>query len=177
MTTRKTIEDNLPTPGKFDFRPAVSVDGAAISALIRQFLHEFTINPAGTGAEKFLDSVSTEAETRYIADPRYRYIAAFEDTQLAGFIALRDGSHVFHLFVSPAFQRRGLATRLWQKAKAAALSMSTPECFTVNSSPFALPVYARFGFKETGPQVEAHGIHFVPMHLQLVEYTDDDGTP
>ncbi|AIY40835.1 Histone acetyltransferase HPA2 -related acetyltransferase [Collimonas arenae] len=165
------------TPPIFDFRSAASSDAAAISGLIQQFLHEFAIHPESTGTEKFIESISPEAETRYIADPRYQYIAAFEDKQLAGFIALRDGSHVFHLFVSPAFQRRGLATRLWQMAKAAALSVSKPECFTVNSSPFAMPVYTRFGFKEIGPKTEAHGIHFIPMRLQCMECTCDDGTP
>jgi hypothetical protein len=39
--------------------------------------------------------------------------------------------------------------------------------FTVNSTPYAMPVYERFGFKATGPRVETRGIAFVPMELHL----------
>ncbi|WP_170851016.1 GNAT family N-acetyltransferase [Collimonas sp. OK607] len=150
----------------FEFRPAHVDDAAAINALILQFLHEFTISADGSGAEQFLASVSTEAEARYISDPRYLYIAAFAGEVLAGFITIRDRCHISHLFVAPQFQRQGLATRLWQAALSSAPDLEL-EGFTVNSSPFALPVYERFGFVKTGPKIEKHGICFVPMYLSL----------
>ena len=143
-----------------DFLPARASDATAINALIRQYTHEFTISADGSGAEQFLASVSVEAEAGYISDPRYHYITACVGGVLAGFIAMRDRSHVFHLFVAPEFQRLGLATRLWHAALAAAPGVAG---FTVNSSPSALPVYQRFGFAATGAQVEMHGIRFVPM--------------
>ncbi|HWW04997.1 GNAT family N-acetyltransferase [Collimonas sp.] len=132
--------------------------------MVRLHAHAFTVNADGSGAEQFFASVSAEAEAGYIADSRYRYIAALAGDVLAGFIAIRDRSHIFHLFVAPEFQRQGLAARLWQAALAAAPDL---EFFTVNSSPFALPVYERFGFVKTGPRVEMHGICFVPMRLAL----------
>jgi len=148
----------------FVFRPARHDDATDISALIQLFLHEFTISADGSGAEQFLASVTAEAEAGYIANSRYRYITAFAGDVLAGFIAIRDRSHIFHLFVAPAFQRKGLAARLWQAELELAPDL---EFFTVNSSPFALPVYERFGFVKAGPQVEMHGICFVPMRLAL----------
>ena len=143
-----------------EFLPAHASDAVAISALIQQFTHEFTISANGSGAEQFLASVSVAAEVGYISDPRYHYINAFIGGVLAGFIAMRDRSHVFHLFVAPEFQRQGLATRLWQAALASAPDAAG---FTVNSSPSAMPVYQRFGFAATSAQVEMHGICFVPM--------------
>ncbi|AMP04024.1 GNAT family N-acetyltransferase [Collimonas pratensis] len=143
-----------------EFLPAHASDAVTISALIQQFTHEFTISADGSGAEQFLASVSVAAEAGYISDPRYHYINAFVGGVLAGFIAMRDRSHVFHLFVAPEFQRQGLATRLWQAALASAPDAAG---FTVNSSPSALPVYQRFGFAATSAQVEMHGIRFVPM--------------
>jgi predicted GNAT family N-acyltransferase len=47
--------------------------------------------------------------------------------------------------------------------KPEALSRGNMGQFTVNSTPHAVPVYACFGFKATGPQVETKGIAFVPM--------------
>jgi GNAT superfamily N-acetyltransferase len=143
------------------FRPVTVDDAAALSALILRFSHDFTVSPDGADAAPFFESISANAVAGYIADPRYRYLAAFDDAVLAGFIAIRDGSHVFHLFVAPEFQRHGLATRLWQLATASGKT----DGFTVNSSRFAVPVYERFGFVKTGPQVEKHGICFVPMRL------------
>ncbi len=150
-------------PASMEFRAPHIGHAAAISALIRRFSHDFTIHPGATGAEQFFESVSPAAEAGYIADPRYRYIAAFEGHELAGFIAMRDRSHVFHLFVAPEFQRRGVAARLWQ----AVAEVGDVDCFTVNSSRLAVPVYERFGFTRTGPLVEKHGICFVPMRLSL----------
>ena len=141
------------------FRPAAIEDAEAFSALIRRFSPDFTVSPDGTGAEPFFESISAQAVAGYIADPRYRYHAAFDGADLAGFIAIRDGSHLFHLFVAPEFQRRGLATRLWQLATAS----GTNKAFTVNSTRFAVPVYERFGFVQSGPLAEKHGICFIPM--------------
>jgi len=44
-----------------------------------------------------------------------------------------------------------------------ALAHGNTGSFTVNSTPHALPVYARFGFKPTGPRVETIGNAFVPL--------------
>jgi hypothetical protein len=38
--------------------------------------------------------------------------------------------------------------------------------FTVNSTPGAMAVYERFGFRAAGPRVETMGIVFVPMRLE-----------
>lgn len=46
-----------------------------------------------------------------------------------------------------------------------AVCEANPGYFTVNSTPYAQPVYERFGFVATGPRVETKGIAFVPMHL------------
>jgi GNAT superfamily N-acetyltransferase len=150
-----------------ELRPARIHDASAISALILSFSHEFTVEPEGAGAEQFLASVSAEAESGYIGDQRYQYIVAIEGARLVGFIAIRDRSHVFHLFVAAERQRQGLATRLWDAALSAARDARNSQCFTVNSSRIAVPVYERFGFRVSGEPVEKHGICFVPMQMSL----------
>ena len=39
--------------------------------------------------------------------------------------------------------------------------------FTVNSTPYAVPVYKKLGFIEADTKVERDGIAFVPMRLVL----------
>jgi GNAT superfamily N-acetyltransferase len=146
-------------------RPATPGDAGRISALILGVSHTFTLHPDGRGAEEFLTRISPEGIAGYLASPAYAYLVAEEEGALAGVVGIRDHSHLFHLFVHPAFQRRGLSRGLWNAAMAAALRGGNPGEFTVNSSPYAIPVYQRFGFEATGPRVEQDGIAFTPMKL------------
>ena len=99
-----------------EFRAGSPIDGEAIAGLIASFQSEITDDPSGAGAEKFLASLSVETERQYLASERYRYLLAYSDSQLAGFIAIRNGFHLFHLFVERSHQRQGIARRLWERA-------------------------------------------------------------
>lgn len=145
-------------------RLATPADAEAISALIRGVSHFFTLRPDGAGAEAFLETVSPDAVRGYLSSPDYAYRVAEEDGAIIGVVAVRENRHLYHLFVAPDGQRRGLARRLWTEAMEAALRAGNPGAFTVNASVYAVPVYERFGFVATGPRVEANGIAFVPMH-------------
>jgi hypothetical protein len=82
-----------------EFRTGLPADAEAIAGLIASFQSELTDDPSGAGADEFLASVSVQAERDYLASERYEYLLAYSNSQLAGFIAIRDGSHLFHLFV------------------------------------------------------------------------------
>lgn len=155
-------------------RLATAQDAEAISALIRGVSHFFTLRPDGAGAEAFMATVSPDAIRGYLSSPDYVYRVAEEDGAMIGVVAVRESRHLYHLFVAPDGQRRGLARRLWAEAMEAALHAGNPGEFTVNASVYAVPVYERFGFVATGPRVEANGIAFVPMRLVLPR---EDGDP
>lgn len=140
-------------------------DAEAISGLIRSVSHYFTLRPDGEGAEAFLAGVSPQAIHGFLASPDYLYRVAEEDGTIVGVVAVRENRHLYHLFVVPDHHGRGLARTLWTEARDAALRAGNPGEFTVNASPYAVPVYARFGFVPAGPRVEAMGIAFVPMRL------------
>lgn len=142
-------------------RLATAQDAEAISALIRGSAHHFLLDANGRGAERFLDGITAQAILACITSANFHYLAAQSGAELAGAVALRDGQHLFHLFVAPAFQRQGLARALWFAVKQAA--DPALEAFTVNSSPNAVPVYERFGFSAVGPLSAANGIVFIPM--------------
>ncbi len=147
------------------FRTGLIADAKIVSDLIMLFAKDFSINPDGSGAEVFHQSVSEAAERTYLADSRYHFILAMQGGMLAGFIAMRDLGHLFHLFVNPAFQRQKLATALWQRARHYAVAQGHSTSFTVNSSLNAIPVYEGFGFKAKGQIVAMHGITFLPMQF------------
>src|SRR5262245_38001430 len=146
-----------------EFRAGAPPEAEAIAGLIASFQSELTDDPSGAGAEEYLASVSVQAEREYLASARYRYLLAFTDSQLAGLIAIRDGSHLFHLFVRRAHQRCGLARLLWQEALRELCTPNSEGAFTVNSSLSAVPVYQAFGFAPAGSTQRVHGISFLPM--------------
>lgn len=146
-------------------RPGTTADAEAIARLIASFQPELTDHPDGSGAEQYLDSVSSRSERAYLESDRYSYIVAEHEGMLLGFIALRDGNHIFHMFVVRQHQRRGIARRLWQETQASVHKDATPRQFTVNSSLLAVPVYRAFGFEPVGEVVSVHGISFLPMRL------------
>lgn len=147
------------------FRAGSPSDAEAIAQLIASFQSELTDDPAGAGAEEYVASVSVQAERGYLASERYRYLLAYLDPQLAGFIAIRDGCHLFHLFVDRSHQRQGIARRLWEEALR---KLCAAESFTVNSSLSAVPVYQAFGFVPAGPIQSMHGISFLPMRRPAI---------
>lgn len=146
-------------------RSAAATDAEAISSLIVELSTPFYTSSTRVGAEPFLASISTEAVRGYLSAPNFSYYVAESNGQLAGVVALRDNSHLFHLFVAKAFQGIRLASRLWSTIKSEALAAGNPGEFTVNSSLNAVPVYEKFGFIRRDEIQYMHGIAFQPMQL------------
>lgn len=93
---------------------------------------------------------------------------------LAGVAGMRDGSHLYHLFVAERFHGRGIGARLWEVAKREAQEAGA-DGFTVNASLYAVPIYQRFGFVPTGEQVVKDGLVSLPMMLASTAGDDPDG--
>ena len=90
-----------------------------------------------------------------------------ENNQIAGVIAIRDNSHLFHMFVADEFQGKGLAKMLWHHAREICLKSGNTGSFTVNSAVNAKSVYLKFGFEPIS-EVRTHkGILDIPMTLNL----------
>ncbi len=147
-------------------RAATPADAEHIGSLIIELSAPFYTSPTRAGAEPFLASVSAEAQHRNLSSSNFLYYVAESNSRLVGVVALRDNSHLFHLFVASSYQRTGLATQLWGIVKAEVIAMGNPGQFTVNASLNAVPVYERFGFVRKGEVQHMHGISFQPMHLQ-----------
>lgn len=148
-------------------RKARSADASHISELIYKVAYGFNSNASGEVAPWFLASVTPSAIAGYIADTKFNYLVGCVGRALAGVIALRDTTHIHHLFVAPEFHRQGVATKLWERAKADAIALGNTEGFSVRSSEYAVPVYKRLGFHVAGARAEKEGVIFVPMKLEL----------
>jgi len=148
-----------------EFRRATSDDAPAISRLIRSLSGPFYLSPSAEGAEKFLASTTADAIAADVVADRYTCFVAEEGESLAGYVALRDGRHLYLLFVAPEFQGRGLSRKLWELVRGPAVDAGNPGEFTVNASVRAVPVYERFGFRATSAVVRSHGLAYLPMKL------------
>jgi len=148
-----------------DIRPLVNADIAAVTALLQALSREYiTHESTAEGAANFL-AENNEFGIRGFVARGHAYHVALLDGVLAGFIAVRDNSHLFHLFVAREHQRQGIARRLWDVARADAVARGGDGVFTVNSSNYAVPVYESFGFVRVGPTQLAKGLYYNPMRL------------
>ena len=126
------------------------------------------------GVQEFYKSVHDE---KYLSN--LDWYGAFAQDKLIGVIATRNkGTHIALFFVDGKYHRQGIGKRLFQTARIKCCS----EKMTVNSSPCAVPIYRKLGFKDTGPEQVANGLRFTPMELNtnpslsdLAPFLDGEG--
>ncbi len=108
------------------------------------------------GVEEFYKSIHDESYLSQLA-----WYGALAGEALVGVIATRSaGTHIALFFVDGSHHRQGIGRRLFQAARGAA-----PHKMTVHSSPYAVPVYHKLGFRDTAPEQTVHGLRFTPMEL------------
>jgi GNAT superfamily N-acetyltransferase len=146
-------------------RPIQDNDVPHVARLLNDLSRQFIVHESTPeGAATFLRENDEEAIRRYI-EIGHVYHVAEADGEIAGFIAVRDRSHLFHMFVGVKWQGQGVARELWEVARAVAIESGGSGAFTVNSSNFALPVYEAMGFVRTAPMQCVKGLYFNPMSL------------
>jgi GNAT superfamily N-acetyltransferase len=145
-------------------RAATVSDASSFAALVRA--SEAAIIEEQAAAAPFWESMSEQAHAQNLASARYRYWVAESEGSLRGFVAMRDESHLFSLFVGPEHQRKGLGRQLWQFALSCTPSHIQARGLTVNASLNAVGMYPALGFLEVGEVIRQHGIAFRPMLWQ-----------
>lgn len=148
-------------------RPARPKDVTAISALLRDLARSVALDPERKPLERLLRGITERALRSDTTADNILYLAGFVGKKLAGVIAIRDKTHIIHLFVAPEFQFRGIARKLWQAAGSACIAAGNHEGFTVEAAPQSVPVFENFGFHATGPKSEKKGTGSLPMRLTL----------
>lgn len=111
------------------------------------------------GVKEFWNSIHDE---EYLN--KLRIYGAFEDEQILGMIATRnEGGHIALFFVDGNYQRQGIGMKLFSLVS----EDNTGGSITVNSSPFAVPIYHRLGFVETNSERVTNGLRYTPMMINL----------
>ena len=150
-------------------RPIEDKDVPAVARLLKGLSREFIVHESTPeGAATFLRQNDETAIRRYIASGQVYHVAE-ADGEIAGFISIRDRSHLFHMFVGVKWQGQGVARTLWEVARTAAIDAGGSGSFTVNASNLAVPVYEALGFVRTAPTQCLKGLFFNPMVIGNAE--------
>jgi len=98
-------------------------------------------------------------------------LVATVDGTLAGIITIGDKTHISWLYVEKIYHARGLGRALIGRA-AAQIRERTPDAtvITLNSSPFAFPIYMRMGFEATDPETTQNGMRMIPMSAGIEDF-------
>ena len=96
------------------------------------------------------------------------FYGAFDKaSDIVGVLAMRKPSHISLFFVKAEYHRQGIGRQLFEKI----LCDYQPQgigVFTVNSSPYAVEVYRKLGFKLTGNECITNGIRYTPMKMEII---------
>jgi len=141
-----------------------------ISGLIKCVFDEF-IAPgySAEGVEEFVGFIEPRRILGRIDGSESFGLVAVSTDKVIGYIEIRENRHISLLFVDKANHGQGVGTELFCRALERCRLYSEVGELTVNSSPYAVPIYRRFGFKETGLEQERNGIRFIPMFFQVGE--------
>jgi GNAT superfamily N-acetyltransferase len=149
-------------------RPMMAGEETAVCAMIERCFKTF-VAPGYTpeGVREFLAYASPEPMAGRVRGGSF-VLMAESGGVVAGMIEMRDHDHVSLLFVDAAFMRRGISRELLRWALGICRAARPDlQIVTVNSSPYAVPVYERLGFHALSPEQESNGIRYTPMALPL----------
>lgn len=114
------------------------------------------------GADEFFKSIHDDEWLNQI-----KMYGAFDGDRLVGVIATRqEGTHIALFFVDGEYHRKGIGRLLFQRV----LEDNKVNYMTVNSSPYAVPVYEKLGFEATDKEQVKNGLRFTPMKYQVEQY-------
>jgi GNAT superfamily N-acetyltransferase len=98
-----------------------------------------------------------------LTNPTLEVYAGFDGSSIVGVIATKnEGSHISLFFVNADRHGQGIGRKLFEYIE----NLCSSDALTVNSSPYAVPIYHRLGFHDTNSEQLADGIRYVPMEYQ-----------
>jgi len=148
------------------YRFMLKGEEAKVCALVGKVFNEFVAPDYGEeGIHEFFKFATPPAMAGRAGSEQVVMVAE-QVPDLVGMIEMRNYDHIAMLFVG--LRGQGIAKELINRA-VEECRRRKPEIkrITVNSSPFAAPVYSRMGFKATGPLQTKNGITFAPMARDL----------
>lgn len=151
-----------------NYRPLQPGEETAVCDLIASVFNAYVApDYEEKGNQEFFKYANPEAMSERVKNNHFVLVAAVGD-RIVGMIEMRDFDHLSLLFVDSDFHRRGISRELLRQAVDICRE-NRPDMaeVLVNSSPFAIPVYEKLGFRITGPEQTVNGIRFQSMVLTV----------
>lgn len=125
----------------------------ALNLVWKVFLEYEAPDYTQEGIDEFYKSIHDENYLSMLS-----VYGAFSNEELVGVIATRNnGRHIALFFVDGKYHHQGIGKQLFQTVRT--------EKMTVNSSPYAVPIYHKLGFADTNGEQVVNGLKFTPMEL------------
>ena len=126
----------------------------ALNLVWKVFLEYEAPDYTQEGIDEFYKSIHDENYLSMLS-----VYGAFSNGELVGVIATRNnGKHIALFFVEGRYHCQGIGKQLFQTVRT--------DKMTVNSSPYAVPVYRKLGFESVDTEQSVNGLRFIPMELQ-----------
>lgn len=127
---------------------------SALNMVWKVFLEYEAPDYTQEGIDEFYKSIHDENYLSMLS-----VYGAFSNGELVGVIATRNnGKHIALFFVEGKYHCQGIGKQLFQAVRT--------DKMTVNSSPYAVPVYRKLGFESVDTEQSVNGLRFTPMELQ-----------
>jgi predicted N-acetyltransferase YhbS len=144
-------------------RQATEADVIEVSTLVKSLAHFYLDEPENELPAWLSQTLTEKAFTERLSNGGYTNFVYEQNNKIIGYIALKKPNHLYHLFVLEQFQGKGISRLLWEYVKNSGQHAS----FTLRSSVYAVPIYKRFGFCESGQIGMKDGVSFQPMELNF----------
>lgn len=154
----ETIYPELPEPKRKDplkiKRLAKKDIPQALKLTLDVFMEFEAPEYSEEGIEEFCKTLEDES---FVG--KLKFYGAYMNDELSGVLAMREPQHISLFFVKAEHQGKGIGRKLFERMK----RDYGVKIFTVNSSPFAVKIYEKFGFTADCPERTTNGIRYTPM--------------
>lgn len=144
-----------------NIREAIMEDGTQIQELVVGLSHFYLSSNDETLPEWLSSTLELKEFESRLKNNDFTNLVCENNGNIVGYISIKNKNHIYHLFVSRHHQRKGIAKRLWGKAK----SLCQSSTYTVRSSLYAVPVYECFGFSKSNGIETKDNLQFQAMEL------------
>ena len=147
------------------YRKLNKPDLQEVSELVWRVFNEFEAPEySDEGIENFRKFIDVEELTNNFNSGKMQFYGCILEGNIIGVIAVRQFNHISLMFVDKEFHRKGIARNLFKLLKnKLSGSFEREKSITVNSSPYAVEIYERLGFKTVDKEQVKDGIRFTPM--------------
>lgn len=94
---------------------------------------------------------------------KMNFFGAYQNDKVVGVLATRELSHISLFFVKKEYQNKGIGKALFNFM----LENTKSDKLTVNSSPYAVNIYEKLGFKKQSEEKLDDGIRYTPMLYKI----------